>query len=176
MQWPCADTAVVARCRKAGKRDGNAEVFDTVMKPVTPCTIGATRGVKTLRISTKEEAETFRLSLLALHDDAVIRAFKDACERHNETACSLCLEEMARRNLTAEATLNAEELRAAARVARARFIALRDDDSGEERAPAIQALKRMADYLDQAAGRLERKNGPLRQPPSRNLGGADSLH
>lgn len=107
-------------------------------------------------IRTRDEADTFTLRLLSMSDDAVIRAFKDSSDIPDERASSLCLEEMARRNLTCEYTLDARELRAAAKLARKRSVRQPDGKSGS--APAsISALERLAAYLDKAASRMERE-------------------
>jgi hypothetical protein len=110
-------------------------------------------------IRTRDEAETFRLDLLSRSDDAVIQTFKVCSEFPDEAAVALCLEEMARRNITCEFTLAPKELRAAARLARAR------DAHGQQPGAATAskgggALSRLADYLDSAAQRIERRGSP----------------
>ena len=108
-------------------------------------------------IRTKDEEETFSLDLLSRSDDAIVRTFKVCSEFPDERAASLCLQEMARRNITCELTLSPRELRAAAKLARSR--------GADVAAPSAQraatqgnpsALARLADYLDNAASQIER--------------------
>jgi hypothetical protein len=111
------------------------------------------------RIATQEDAETFKLHLLSKTDHDVLKAFKAASDRHNEEAAALCLDEMSRRNLTFEFSLPPETLRSAAELARRKsLLAKRASTALHSERPPKTALERLADYLDEAAAREERRS------------------
>lgn len=114
-------------------------------------------------IRSREDAETFRLSLLSMNDDRLVACFKDASKASNDAACSICLEEMSRRNVTCELTLDSNELRAAAKLARKRSAAFRLSSLTGQQASAPTALERLAAYLDKVASRAERRGSIARK-------------